>query len=370
MRKPKSKMPGLRKKSGDIWHIEKRCKYAEGGWIRESTGTSSRIEAEAILIRRIAELEQKALFKAQGFFTFEEAALRYIEERMHKPSIETLTMNIDKVLPFIGDLPLEHIHNGTIKPFIDFELNRGLAPKSINNFIGTVTAVLNCAAREWRNDEGYPWLRQAVPRLTRLSVKGKQAQPHTLSWDEQDRLFSALPDYLSDAVTFAINTGCREGEVLKLQWNWLIPIPDIDTSVFVLPAEITKTQTARVVVLNSIATEIINKRQGIDPKFVFTRYGKSLGTLRTGAWRRAWKNVGLPTDSLVRKGVHNLRHTFATRLRAAGVSLETRKALMGHAQTDITTHYSAAEVDELLKAAEKVTDRSIAQTPTLRSLVT
>ncbi|RDH89839.1 MAG: integrase [endosymbiont of Seepiophila jonesi] len=65
------------------------------------------------------------------------------------------------------------------------------------------------------------------------------------------------------------------------------------------------------------------------------------------------------------KGVHNLRHTFGRRLRGAGVPLETRKALLGHANGDITTHYSAAELSELLDAVEKIVDRGIAQTPTL-----
>jgi hypothetical protein len=63
--------------------------------------------------------------------------------------------------------------------------------------------------------------------------------------------------------------------------------------------------------------------------------------------------------------VHDLKHTFGRRLRAAGVPLETLKILLGHKNGDITTHYSAAELGELLAAAEKVTDRGIAQTPAL-----
>jgi hypothetical protein len=62
---------------------------------------------------------------------------------------------------------------------------------------------------------------------------------------------------------------------------------------------------------------------------------------------------------------HNLRHTFGRRLRGAGVPLETRKALLGHASGDITTHYSAAELGELLAAAEKIVNRGLAQAPTL-----
>ena len=48
--------------------------------------------------------------------------------------------------------------------------------------------------------------------------------------------------------------------------------------------------------------------------------------------------------------VHDLRHIFGRRLRAAGVSVETRKALMGHTNGDITMHYSLAEMMELVNA--------------------
>ena len=67
----------------------------------------------------------------------------------------------------------------------------------------------------------------------------------------------------------------------------------------------------------------------------------------------------------IRKGVHNLRHSFGRRLRGAGVSLETRKLLLGHTNGDITTHYSAAELGELLEAVQKIVDRKVAQSPAL-----
>ena len=91
------KMPGLRLK-GEIWQIEKRCKYAESGWLRESTGTSSRTEAEQILIRRLAEMEEEARRQAEAIFTFEEAGMRYLEEIADKPSADTMAMHLG--LPF------------------------------------------------------------------------------------------------------------------------------------------------------------------------------------------------------------------------------------------------------------------------------
>ena len=360
----RNKMPGLRSKNG-IWQIEKRCKFVEGGWLRESTGTSSRAEAEQILIHRLVELEKEASRREAFVFTFEEAGLRYLEESKDKSSADDIAKHLDQLFDIIGDTTLELIHDGTLKPYIDKELTRGLAPKSINNAIAVVSAVLNRAARVWRTEEGTPWLKQAPAKLGRLPTKGKQAKPYPLSWAEQDNLFQILPRHLADAALFSVNAGCREQEVCQLEWDWEVKIPDLGTSVFILPESITKTSTERVVVLNTVARNVIEARRDIHPKYVFTYRGRRLNKLRTSAWIRAWKKAGLPTEKGILKGVHNLRHTCGKRLRSAGVSNETRKALLGHANGDITTHYSAAELQELIDAVEKIVDRGIAQTPTL-----
>jgi integrase len=65
--------------------------------------------------------------------------------------------------------------------------------------------------------------------------------------------------------------------------------------------------------------------------------------------------------------VHDLRHTFSRRLRAARVSKETRSLLLGHSTGDITTHYSAAELQELVDAVRKI-EVTIGSTPTLTVL--
>ncbi len=59
------------------------------------------------------------------------------------------------------------------------------------------------------------------------------------------------------------------------------------------------------------------------------------------------------------------RHAFGRRLRSAGIPLETRKALLGHANGDITTHYSAAELEELINAVEAIVNRGRTETPNL-----
>ena len=77
-------------------------------------------------------------------------------------------------------------------------------------------------------------------------------------------------------------------------------------------------------------------------------------------WQQARKRAGFPH---VR--VHDLKHTFGRRLRAAGVSFEDRQDLLGHRSGRITTHYSAAELANLIEAANKVCDAGSRKTPAL-----
>jgi integrase len=57
-----------------------------------------------------------------------------------------------------------------------------------------------------------------------------------------------------------------------------------------------------------------------------------------------------------RMRVHDLKHAFGHRLRAAGVSFEDRQDLLGHKSRRITTHYLEAELANLIAAAEKACD--------------
>ncbi|MBL8533958.1 MAG: hypothetical protein JNL33_08900, partial [Betaproteobacteria bacterium] len=61
-------------------------------------------------------------------------------------------------------------------------------------------------------------------------------------------------------------------------------------------------------------------------------------------------------------------HTFGRRLRAAQVPFETRQVLLGHTNGSVTTHYSAAEIGELIEAVNRIdASRSTPMLTTLRS---
>jgi integrase len=148
---------------------------------------------------------------------------------------------------------------------------------------------------------------------------------------------------------FKVNTGCREAEVCALRWEWEEPVPELKSSIFIIPAYTEKNRTRRVVILNSEAKSVIDQLRGQHPEFVFTYKGNRVLTMNNTAWQKARKRVGL---TQVR--IHDLKHTFGRRLRAANVSFEDRQDLLGHKSSRITTQYSSAELGNLIAAAEKV----------------
>ena len=162
-------------------------------------------------------------------------------------------------------------------------------------------------------------------------------------------MFAALPAHLVEMALFAVNTGCRDAEICGLRWDWEVRVPELATSVFMVPGSRVKNGKERLVVLNDIATSVVAARRGQHHEFVFTYEDRPVLRMLNTAWKRARVEIGLP-----QLRVHDLKHTFGRRLRAAGVSFEDRQDLLGHKSSRITTHYSGAELSRLIEAANTV----------------
>jgi len=348
------KMSGLSKRN-EIWHIDKKV---NGVRIYESTGTCWLEEAEKYLVRRLETMRQATVYGVRPKREFREAATKFLLENAHKRSIQTEAKALRTVDSYIGHLTLESVHIGTLQPYIAARRKEGVKARTINHGLGIVRRVLNLAASEWMDEHGLTWL-NAAPKI-KLLPEPDARRPYPLDWEEQVRLFAHLPSHLMEMALFAVNTGCRDGEICKLRWEWEV-CSQIDEvgSVFIIPAENVKNGEDRLVVLNRVARAVIERQRGKNPEFVFTYRGKPITHMSNNGWRTARKRAGLTVR------VHDLKHTFGRRLRAAGVSIEDRQDLLGHKSSKITTHYSAAELSNLWEAANKVCVSQSKQTLTL-----
>jgi integrase len=366
--RPKKATRGLLFRKG-VWHIDK---WLFGKRLCESTRTSNLAEAETLLAHRIGQARKAHLYGEPREHTFREAGVKFLAENQHKRSIERDVRALKALDPFIGSLPLKRIHLGTLEPYIQYQRKKGNCGGTINRELAVVKRILNLASRYWRDDADQPWMPVApmLPRVRQLH----QRQSYPLSVAEQRLLFSELKEHLRTMALFKVNTGLRQAEVANLRWEWEVEIPELGTSIFVIPREHTKYELDRFVVLNRIARSIIESCRGRHPKAVFTYKGNPITTIYNSGWKAARRRAALRYEQEFKRPcpagfravrVHDLKHTFGHRLRAVGVSFEDRKVLLGHKTYDVTTHYSAAEISILIAATEKVCDLASRESPAI-----
>ena len=360
------------------WYIDKYIKRV--GRLCESTGTADRDEAERYLLHRIRELRDIAIYGVRPRRKFHEAAAKYLNDFARKSTIGRDAAALRDLEPYIGDLWLDQISNDSFNAYRNARQDLTIITR--NGKIGVARRILKLAAEVWcYPNTNMTWLERAP---TILAEKGHRPRdPYPLDASEQELLFRELTADRRRIALFAVNTGLRDQELCRLQWTWEVRIPELDTStlkrsVFVLPADFVKGKRARVVVLNDCAQLILEELRGQHRRYVFTsQRGHSRRRLKhviAASWRSARARAAqkyrerFGTDSpdgFRRIRVHDLRHTFGRRLRAAGVSLEDRQDLLGHKRQEITTHYSAAEVGHLIQAANRVLILSTASSTTL-----
>lgn len=362
----RKRTPGLVKR-GRFWHIDKSI--TGYGRLCESCGTGQLKEAEQYLVARLEQIRAAAIYGVRPTRTFAAAAAKYLDENLHKRSIKRDKLDLDSLMPFVGNLDLRQVHMGTLQPFIKHR-QRSVSDGTINRSLAVARRVLNLAARSWRDEHGLSWLETAP--LIQMRPNENARQPYPLSWEEQQLLFSELPGHLARMALFKVNTGTRDREVCSLRWEWEVAIPELATSVFVIPGECVKNKLDRLIVLNRVAGSVVDEARGAHPTNVFVCNGRPIYRIGNSAWKRAREAAAARykdelgsecPDGFRRVRVHDLKHTFGRRLRAVGVSFEDRQDLLGHKSARVTTHYSGAELQSLIAAAEKVCVNNSRKTP-------
>lgn len=157
---------------------------------------------------------------------------------------------------------------------------------------------------------------------------------------------SESPD-LWDAFRFASWIGCRAGEMYKLKWT------DVNLKDGIIKFKDRKNERDQEVSLETNpdclqmlrerklkSTGERKKRKGAT--FVMEKTDLVFPSSVVKAWNSARKKAGIGPDSgeESRFTWHDLRHTFATMLRRAGVSIEDIAHSTGHAGTQSTLRYA------------------------------
>jgi integrase len=341
----------LRKGSPHFW-VEFEFK---GQRVRRSSGTPSRRKAEEYerLLRREMH-EQVVLGNSPApTTTIREAVERYITthlkmKKRRAKSAKADVFLLNSLIDRLGgdDVLLSSLTVQVIAGVKDKMIADGLRPASVNKYLAALKAILRKASREWG-------ILLSVPTITLITLDNNRMR--WLTADEEKSLLAACEKtpHLRDLVIFLLDTGARLSEGTGLRWQDV----DLDRS----PRPVvrfmqTKSGKPRSVPLTQRTTELLRRlyliRPANEPHVFLQRFpGYSWRGTKPkakpfynphGSWKAAVKRAGLADVVL-----HDLRHTFASRLVQKGVPLLAVSKLLGHASLTMTMRYAHLAPDDL-----------------------
>jgi len=201
----------------------------------------------------------------------------------------------------------------------------GLSAAAINRYLAILRRLGNLAVR---------WGWTDVPLGQRVVLlAGERQRDVYLTPAEVRAIIDRIADpAVRDLAIFAVLTGMRRSEILRLRPEHLVDGAILTTSV-------TKSARARVVGLPPQALRIAQERL---PWTVTARY-------ITSQWQAARRAAGRPDVRL-----HDLRHAHATWLVQGGAPLTVVRDQLGHSSLAVTSRYSHAARPDIKRAVRKL----------------
>lgn len=221
-----------------------------------------------------------------------------------------------------------------------------LSTKSANNILGIAKKIVR-TAKQWKVIPVYPW--DGVSKFKLVEQKFRYWTVGEVSRFVEAARFRR-PE-IADMVLFAANTGMRLGEIRGLTWDAvnldhrMIEVgATYDTK---LRKRFERTKNGRIghVPMNDQVVRLLARRAK-SSEFVFDR---SAMADPYACFTRLQATLGLKPIRF-----HDLRHSFASNLVAAGVDLYTVQRLMRHSTIAMTERYAHLAPEHLASAVARI----------------
>ena len=245
-----------------------------------------------------------------------------------------------QLIPAFGRLPLDAIRRIDVERW--FDAYSRTAPGGANKALEVLGQIMNAALAAGHAGTApvKGIAKNPRPKLTRFLSAQEIERLHRVL----DRLVGERPSrrQQADVVRLLLLTGCRAGEILKLQWS------EVDGDRLNLAD--TKTGPRRVWLSQAAQAILAHQPRAASP-YVFPspRHPDKPLSDTLHLWRRARKEAGLDDVRL-----HDLRHTVASQAVARGVPLPTVARMLGHAHPRMTLRYAHVGDRDLQAAAERI----------------
>ena len=217
---------------------------------------------------------------------------------------------------------------------------RKYKPASANRAVALLKRIYNLAIREDMVIKNPCWKVSMLPE--------KNERDRVITHEEFERLIEALPDHLKPITKVGYYTGMRVGEILGLTWDQV----NMQEGYIDLSAEDTKTSEPRRIYFNDELEKVFREAgrvRSLKHSHVFTYRNRPMQRF-TRAFQNATRKAGIEDFKF-----HDLRHTFNTNMRKAGVDHTVIMKLTGHKTMAMFNRYNTVDREDAYSAMEKLT---------------
>jgi len=319
-------------------------KNREGWWVRLYANgrqqwfkCDTKSQAKALYGRLKAEHREGKYFEKAKPVPFRDLATDYmtaVDARRRRKGDDR--SRIKRWITAFGDQDAVTITPRQIERVLSDLQTEGREPATLVRYLTTLKAAFNRGKRLG--------LLKDNPTSAVQTPKVNNTLTRYLTTDQETALLDAMPERFRPVVLTAINTGLRQGELLRLTWA------DVDWNIGILTVQETKAGDRRRVPMNStvqgILTDLKAKTHPGPTDRIFPHDDRYLRR----AFDRAVKVSGLTPFRF-----HDLRHTFASRLAMQGANDRTIMALGGWKSPRMLDRYAHLSPAHLWQAVESLT---------------
>jgi integrase len=330
-----------KRKSSGVYYLHFKD---ENGQPR-SVSTRQRKKSDALKYLRDFKDKEREKQRRVQHITLTAFVKEYLEfsKSFHRPNSHRSAISaLKEFIRIVGDMPLSTITVRDVEHFI--AVKREVSVHTALKHYVTVSAAMKKAV-DWNFIAQNPFKRVKKP-------KAPDVPPLFFSKDE----FIKLTEIIGSAewiifVTTAVMTGLRLSELVNLKWEHIDltgrMIHVVNSSEFT-----TKSYKNRTVPLNDTLVHILTERkEQAASDLVFHRQGRKL---EPNYVSKQFKKFVLAAGLNRRLHFHSLRHTCASWLVQAGVTIYEVQALLGHSSVSVTAKYSHLEKSQLSSAVNRL----------------
>ncbi len=322
----------FKRKDSSVWWVKI---IIDGRKVQRSTGTDDKTKAQEFHDRLKGRMWEEQRLGVKPQRTWKEAVVRWLEETSDKATHNEDKRKLIWLDAYLGDKTLNAITLDVIDSVRGAKLKE-TSKATTNRYLALIRSILLRARDEWE------WI-DKTPKI-RL-FKEFANRERSLTREQAGKLLEELPEHQRDVVLFALATGLRQSNVLRLEWSQI----NLEQRHAWIHAAQSKNRRPIAIPLNEAAYAVLLRQKGKHLERVFTYQGRPLNSANTKAWKHALLRAGIDNFRW-----HDLRHTWATWQRQAGTPTHELQRLGGWKTGAMVERYAHLAPDHLAVAASRL----------------